>query len=100
MKQRVHLKRSLVHCKREERHTNDADLHDAKQGGKQHLTKVKAKAGGDVEIGIDVMNVVETPEHRNFVVQHMPVVKTQIQQQKAKNELRPGRYGDEMYQAE
>ena len=61
---------------------------------------MEAKSGGDVEIRIDVMNIVETPEHRNFVVQHMPVVKTQIQQEKAKNELHPVRCRHKRNQAE
>ena len=61
---------------------------------------MEAEAGGNVEVGVNVMNVVESPEPREFVVCDVPVVKAQIEQQKAGDKLRPPRKRHEVDQTE
>ena len=61
---------------------------------------MEAQAGGNVEVGVNVMNVVESPEPREFVVCDVPVVKAQIEQQKAGDKLRPPRKRHEVDQTE
>jgi hypothetical protein len=60
---------------------------------------VKSKRRGHVQIGVDVMDVMKSPENGNPVVRDVPPVEGQVHQQKRKNELRSGGL-DDMHQSE
>src|SRR5262249_11290372 len=89
VKERVGLKDQFVGRERRKRDADEAHLDDAEHRRKEHFAKVKAEAGGNVEIRINVMNVVESPQPRDLVVREMPVVKVQIEEQESGNQLRP-----------
>ena len=46
-----------------------------------------------------MMNVMETPEQRDFVVEDVPVVRAQIQQKEPDHKLHPDRHQRELKQA-
>src|SRR5918995_366222 len=51
------------------------------------VTGMEAEGGGDVQIRIDVMDVVEAPEPGHVMVGQVPIVKRQVQQQKPQGKL-------------
>ena len=61
LKECVELKDQLVGDKRQRRSADDRDLHGTECRGVTNFDKMKAHGGGDVQIGVDVMRVVETP---------------------------------------
>ncbi len=100
MKKRSRLEDQFIEEKHPEGRTNQNHLGDAKQGGEEDLTEMETKTGGDIESRIDVVNIMEAPEHRNPVVKDMPVIEAEIEQEKGEDELGPNRQLKEMQQAE
>lgn len=50
----------------------DLYLRGAEESGEAHLPEMKSKRGGDIQIAIDVMDEMETPERRRNVIEAMP----------------------------
>src|SRR5258708_13594545 len=86
MKKRVRLEDQFVSRKHPARETDQAHLHGAKGDRHRYLAKVKAKPSGNIEIGIDVMNVVKPPEQWDSMICDVPIVKAEVHKQKAKAE--------------
>src|SRR6266850_7970809 len=84
MEKRVRLKNQLVNGEGPAGESNDAHLHDAKNGRHRHFAKVKPETGGGVEIRIDVVDVVKAPEKRDPVIDDMPVIKSEVHEKEAK----------------
>jgi len=61
LKQRVELKDELIDDKGQRWPADQRDLHGTKCRGVTDFDKMKPHGGGDVEVGIDVMRVVEPP---------------------------------------
>jgi hypothetical protein len=97
MKERVGLEHEFISRECGKRHADQTDLSDAEDCRKKNFSKMKAKAGRDIQAGIEVMNVMESPKNRNFMIRDMPIVKTQVQQEKARDELHPTRSGHELH---
>src|SRR5882672_9243759 len=87
MKKRVRLKDDLVNGEHPCGQTDDADLDDAECCRERHLANVKPKRRRHVEIRIDVMDVMKSPEKRDAVIRHVPPVERQIHQEKCEHEL-------------
>jgi len=80
VKERVDQEDKLINQERGKRRADQADLNDPKYRRKGDFPEVKAKAGGDVEIGVDVMDIVKAPQERNAVIRHVPVIEAQVEQ--------------------
>ncbi|HSZ76428.1 MAG TPA: hypothetical protein VK775_03465 [Chthoniobacterales bacterium] len=46
------------------------------------LTEMKAEGGGNIQVRVDMMDIVKTPEKWHPVVSQVPVVERQVHQQK------------------
>ena len=90
MKKRVGLKHDLVggECSRGD--SDCSNLDDAKGGRHCNLAKVKPKTRRNIQIRVNVVNVVESPEKGNAVVRDVPPVKRQVHPKKADDELGNG----------
>src|SRR5467141_1071056 len=78
MEKRVRLEDQFVNGKGPAGETDDTYLHDAKNSRHRYFAKVKPETGGNIEVGIDVVDVVKTPEKRHPVINDMPVVKSEV----------------------
>src|SRR5438445_735199 len=87
MKERVCLEDQFVNGKRPAGEPDEAHLHDPKQGRHRHLAKVKPETSGNIEIWINVMNVMKTPEKRDAMISNVPIVESQIHQKETDREL-------------
>src|SRR6267378_5256095 len=96
MKNDFRLKRELIGRECPGRNANETHLDNGEAARERDLAEMKSERGGNVEIGIDMMNVVETPEKRQSMIGEMPVVKCKIHQQKTDRELRPCRERDKV----
>src|SRR5688572_8870114 len=56
-----------------------SDLSHPPRYGKQHLTKVKTNRSRRVEIEIDVMHKMKTPEERNLMCEYVPYIEAVIE---------------------
>ena len=61
---------------------------------------MEAEGGGDVHIRIDVVDVMEPKQQGVFVINFMPVVKGPVQEEEAKDELKPAGQGDHIQKAQ
>ena len=87
VEERVRLENHFVNRKGPTGETDQAHLDDAKSGRHCHFAEVKPEAGGNVEIGIDVMDVVKTPEEGDTVIGDVPIIKSEVHQEKTEREL-------------
>ena len=65
-------------------------LHGTEGGGVKNLYEVEAEGGGGVEVGVEVVGIVETPEKRKAVVEPVPIIEGQVEQDKAQDGLQCG----------
>src|SRR5207249_3524496 len=96
MEERVCVEGYFVNAERPAGEPNEADLCDAKSGRHRDFTKMKPKAGGNIEVRVDVVDVVKTPEKRHTVIGDVPIVKSKVHEEKAENELKRHRQPHEM----
>ena len=94
MEERAELKRDLVDHVSRQRRPDQEHLSDAKSSREADLDEVKAECGGHVQIRIDVVDIVKSPEKRNLVISSVPKIKTQIQQQKGCQKPDSSRFWD------
>lgn len=87
LKQRVRLKDQFVDREGQRRNTDQGDLNNPKTGRHRDLPKMKAECRGNIEIGIDVMHVVKTPQKRDFMIGAVPVVEHEIHEHKTDYKL-------------
>ncbi len=59
-------------------HADEQHLNDPEDRGKRHLHEMEAEAGGNIEVGVEVVDVVEAPEEWDLVVEPVPVIKSQV----------------------
>ncbi len=71
--------------------SNQADLHDAKRGGAEHFPKMKTKSGGNIQVRVNVVDVVEAPKEQDFVIQKVPVT-IYLSSQRGRKVVKGGRY--------
>ena len=83
LSERIKLKDRLVDHEHPGSATDERHLHRPKSGGQTDLDKVKTHRRADVEIMVDVMSIVESPEKGPGVIRSMPVVKREIHQQES-----------------
>ena len=88
MEEGVRLEDQFVNGKGPAGKTDDAHLHNAKNGRHRHFAKVKPETGGNIEIGVDVVDVVKPPEKRDLVIDDMPIVKSEVHEKEAERELK------------
>src|SRR5579864_6002724 len=74
MKKHFGLKRQLINGKGPTGNADHAHREKCEGARKRDLAKMKSECGCDVQIGIDVMNVVKSPEKREAMIGEMPVV--------------------------
>src|SRR5260370_27352254 len=98
MKKRIRLEDQFVSPERPARETDQAHLHDAKSDRHRYLAKVKPKPSGNIKIGIDVMNVVKSPEEWDSMICDVPIVKAEVHEQKAECERKQRRQRQEKNQ--
>jgi len=85
VEQRAPLKHALIDHVRQGRQPNQADLHNAEACRKQYLADMKTQGRGDVEVGVDMVHVVEPPEPWDHMVCQVPVVEGEIHQQEGQS---------------
>src|SRR5439155_17743768 len=78
VKKRVRLKNQFVDRVGERRDADQNDLHNSEASGKRDLDEVKSKCRRNIELGVDVVGIMEAPQERYFVVGHVPVVEGEI----------------------
>jgi len=61
------------------------NLQHAKSGRESNFDKVKPVRGGHIEIRIDMVRIVKSPQEARSMIGAMPVVKRYIEQKKADN---------------
>src|SRR5712692_8716376 len=83
MEERIRLEDQFVNGICPAGEPDEAHLHDAKSDGHRHFAKVKPEAGGNIEVGVDMVDVVKAPEERETVIDDMPVVKGKVHEEKA-----------------
>ena len=91
LKERVRLKHELVDGNGQRRCADQQDLHDAKSRRQRNLAEMKAECTRHIEIRIDVMHHVKTPEERQSMIGQVPAIETQVQQQYPGDECNHGR---------
>lgn len=94
------LKDQVVSRESPGRNPNQAHLHNAERSRGRNLAEVKPECSRDIEVRVDVMHVMKSPEKRHAMVRDMPVIKPQVHEEKAQRKLRPDRQYDEMDQTE
>src|ERR1043166_9754079 len=96
MKERVRLEDQFVNSKGPTGETDQAHLDDAKCSRHCHFAEMKSEAGGNIEIGIDVMHVVKTPEKWDAMIGDVPIIEGEVHQEKAERELERRRQRHQM----
>ena len=61
---------------------------------------MKTESGRDIQGGVNVVHVMEAPEEWSFVVEEVPIVEAQIEQQESHSELRPARQSKHVNQTD
>jgi hypothetical protein len=61
-----------------------------KERGERHLAEVKAQGRRRIEIPIDVMHEVESPQRRPFVTGPMPPPERVVEKKNRRQRVRPG----------
>src|SRR2546429_10002220 len=87
MEKRAELKGELIDDVRRERGPDQKDLGGAESGREADLDEVKAKRSGDIQIGVDVVRVMEAPQERDAVIGHMPAIEAQIKEQECRRDF-------------
>ena len=64
----------------------DLHLRRAEEGGQTHLAEVKSKRGEHIQIAIEMMHHVKTPQLRGGVIQAMPPPQRVIEQEDRRDE--------------
>src|SRR5688500_12311119 len=72
MKQGVGLERQFVDDVRPAARTNDCSMYDAQHCGACHPAEMEPDRRRNIQIWIEVMHVVETPQNRKAMVGAMP----------------------------
>ena len=85
LEQRVEVKSGLVRDEHPGRAADQHGLQRPKGRGETDFDEVKAHRRADVEIGVDVVRIVEAPEKRPGVIRPMPVVERKVEQRKAEH---------------
>ena len=67
--------------------------------GEGDFPEMKAEGGGHIQVGVNVVHVMEAPEQRDLVIGHVPVIKAQVEQQEAQSEFQRRRQREKMEQA-
>src|SRR5215510_3927096 len=73
--------------------TKRQHLSDSEACREKDFTEVKAECRRYVQITVNMMDVVKTPEERDFVIGAMPIVKAEIHEEKASAKLQKGWQG-------
>src|SRR6266496_5044133 len=81
LKHGVGLERELIGGIRPKGDAQQGNLQDTKSGGEGDFAKMKAEGGGDVEVGVHMMDVVKAPEDGNFVISPVPIIKGDVHEQ-------------------
>src|SRR5262249_48606726 len=89
VKKRIGLENYFVERESRQRGANQEHLGDAEERREQDLAKMEAKPGRDIELRIDVVDVMKTPEKGNSMIKQVPIIEAQIEQQKGHEELHP-----------
>ena len=95
-KKHFRLKGQLVNAEGPGRDSDNAHRKHTDQGRESDLAKVKTKRGRDIEIGIDVAQIVESPEKWHAMIRQIPVIENQVHEQEAEDELNENWQRDEM----
>jgi hypothetical protein len=99
MKGGVRLQRQFVNREGPHRRADDDDLGNAKDRGECDLPEVKSERRRYVELRIDVMHVVESPQQWHAVIGDVPPVEGEVEQQEREEGLSGGRDRQDMDQA-
>jgi hypothetical protein len=87
MEQGGQLEHELVCNVHPGRRPDQHHLRHAKRRGVADLDRVKTKRGGDVQVRIDMVHVMKSPQQRNAVIRPVPPVKRPVKQQEGDTEL-------------
>ena len=75
MEHRVRLENHFINRIRPPRDSQQKNLYDAKASRHRYFAKMKAKGRRDVQVAIDVMDIMKTPQQRHFMIRQMPIIK-------------------------
>src|SRR5438132_14412318 len=78
MKEHLSLEGQLIRSERPTRQADHAEREKIEHARKRDLAKVKSKRGRNVQVGFDVVEVVDPPQERHSMIRDMPVIKGQV----------------------
>ena len=82
VKEHLNLKNELIDCECPRRRADETHLEKTENDRERDLTEMEAEGGGNIQVRVDMMDIVKTPEKWHPVVSQVPVVERQVQQQK------------------
>jgi hypothetical protein len=77
VKKHLNLKNELIDGECPRRRADETHLEKTENDRERDLTEVEAEGGGNVQVRVDMMDIVKTPEKWHTVVSQMPVVERQ-----------------------
>ncbi len=80
----------LVEGELPEREAQEGDDGDAQGAGEEDFAKMEPAGGGDIHAGIGMMDAMEAPEKRHAVVEAVPGVHPEVEEEKDAGEMGPG----------
>ena len=82
VKEHLNLKNELIDGKCPRRGADETHLEKTENDRERDLTEMEAEGGGNIQVRVDMMDIVKTPEKWHPVVSQVPVVERQVHQQK------------------
>jgi hypothetical protein len=82
VKEHLNLKNELIDGECPSRRANETHLKKTENDREHNLTEMEAECGGNIQVRVDMMDIVKTPEKWYPVVSQVSVVERQIHQQK------------------
>ena len=82
VKEHLNLKNELIDGECPRRRADEAHLEKTENDRERDLTEMEAEGGGNIQVRVDMMDIVKTPEKWHPVVSQVPVVERQVHQQK------------------
>ena len=82
VKEHLNLKNELIDGECPRRRADETHLEKTENDRERDLTEVETEGGGNIQIRVDMMDIVKTPEKWHPVVSQVPVIERQVHQQK------------------
>ena len=89
MKEHFQLKGDLIDRICPSGNPNKTYLDNGKDARERDLSEVKSESSRDIQLRINMVNIVKPPKKRNPMVSNVPIVKGEVHEQKAHDQLNP-----------